>query len=208
MSAKASEHAAPAVTDNFQRLVSDLSRVLGPSSGIDSEDVDPEDLESLMRAYASNEEEWKRYALEDRSRNYTRNLVDKGNGKSNLLILVWSPGRGSLVHDHSGAHCVMKVLKGNLKETLYDFPDQKLVQKGTPSPPVVKKETIFDENEVTYISDTIGLHRISNPDPNEVAVSLHLYTPPIPTCHSFDERTGKASSVQQCVYFSYLGNRL
>ena len=40
------------------------------------------------------------------------------------------------------------------------------------------KETTFNENEVTYIHDHIGLHKISNPSKTEVAVSLHLYTPP------------------------------
>lgn len=25
------------------------------------------------------------------------------------LILVWSPGKGSVIHDHANAHCVMKV---------------------------------------------------------------------------------------------------
>jgi Cysteine dioxygenase type I len=85
----------------------------------------------------------------------------------------------------------MKVLKGSLKETLYNWPDPKAVAEGVPSPPTVQKETMFEENEVTYISgalrgscydhvgmadgipDKIGLHRISNRDPEKVAVSLH-----------------------------------
>lgn len=71
--------------DAFHQLVQDLSKVLGPSSGIDSADVDPEDLQTLMRDYVSNVSEWKLYALSDFSRSYTRNLVDRGNGKSNLV---------------------------------------------------------------------------------------------------------------------------
>jgi cysteine dioxygenase len=71
--------------DRFQKLVTDISIVLGPSSGIDSADVDPQELIALMESYASNEKEWKRYAFGDGSRTYTRNLVDKGNGKSNLV---------------------------------------------------------------------------------------------------------------------------
>lgn len=70
--------------DAFHTLVQDLSRVLGPSSGIDSEDVDPAELQALMERYTSTPSEWQKYALGDYSRNYTRNLVDKGNGKSNL----------------------------------------------------------------------------------------------------------------------------
>jgi len=121
----------------FEKLVHDLSAALGPSSGLDSDDVDPLDIQRLMEDYASNSEEWAQYALGDSSRPYTRNLIDEGNGKSNLvsgawrpehqvvwsavpyghmltprfqqLILVWSPGKSSVIHDHANAHCVMKV---------------------------------------------------------------------------------------------------
>lgn len=71
--------------DAFHKLVDDLSAVLGPSSGLDSDDVDPKDIQKLMEGYVSNHEEWQRYALADESRAYTRNLVDEGNGKSNLV---------------------------------------------------------------------------------------------------------------------------
>ena len=71
--------------DPFEQLVQDLSDVLGPSSGLDSDDVDPMDIQRLMEGYTSKIEEWKQYALGDRSRPYTRNLVDEGNGKSNLV---------------------------------------------------------------------------------------------------------------------------
>lgn len=69
----------------FEKLVHDLSAALGPSSGLDSDDVDPLDIQRLMEDYASNSEEWAQYALGDISRPYTRNLIDEGNGKSNLV---------------------------------------------------------------------------------------------------------------------------
>ncbi|KAE9984884.1 hypothetical protein BLS_000967 [Venturia inaequalis] len=179
----------PEASDLFHGLVQDIKDILGPSSGINSADVDDKELRSVMEEYLSNENEWQKYAHADASRPYTRNLVDKGNGKSNLvrhskpeyetllttskLILVWSPGKASPVHDHSGAHCLMKVLKGSLKETLYAWPDQSLIKQGISAPPAVMKETIYNANEVAYMSDTVGLHRISNPNPNEFAVSLH-----------------------------------
>jgi hypothetical protein len=61
-----------------------------------SEGVDVDALTRLMKEYESKEEDWGRYALGDASRGYTRNLVDVGNGKSNLVcysvvfvLLVW-----------------------------------------------------------------------------------------------------------------------
>ena|SRR5436305_1647137 len=71
----------------FHKLVSDLSRILGPSSGLNSEDVDVQKLQILMESYISNEKDWAKYAFSDFSRGYTRNLVDQGNGKSNLVSL-------------------------------------------------------------------------------------------------------------------------
>jgi cysteine dioxygenase len=71
--------------DQFHQLVSDLSGILGPSSGLDSEDVNVQDLHELMDNYISSEKEWSVYAFADLTRGYTRNLVDQGNGKSNLV---------------------------------------------------------------------------------------------------------------------------
>lgn len=88
-SASSSSEPEPA-PDAFQKLVEDLSAALGPSSGLDSDDVDPADIQRLMEAYVSNSEEWSRYALGDGSRTYTRNLVDEGNGKSNLVRIDFS----------------------------------------------------------------------------------------------------------------------
>jgi cysteine dioxygenase len=188
--------------DSFHKLVADLGQILGPSSGLNSEDIDVQQLRSLMETYISNEQDWKKYAFSDSSRGYTRNLVDEGNGKSNLLVLVWTPGKGSPVHDHADAHCLMKVLKGSLKETRFDFP------RNNASPPKVIKETLYNENEVTYMADELGLHKISNPDTDKLAVSLHLYTPPNAAregCNIFNEMTGKRSHVTQCHFYSEFG---
>jgi len=60
----------------------------------------------------------------------------------------------------------MKVLKGTLRETRFSYPD-------STSGPKAIKETTYKENEVTYMSDELGLHKISNSDPERLAVSLH-----------------------------------
>jgi cysteine dioxygenase len=69
----------------FHSLVAKLSEILGPSSGLTSDDVNVHDHQSLMENYVSYEEDWAKYEFSDNSRSYTRNLVDKGNGKSNLV---------------------------------------------------------------------------------------------------------------------------
>lgn len=82
-------------------------------------------------------------------------------------MLVWSPGKGSPIHDHADAHCLMKVLKGSLKETRFELPSDEDER------PKIIKETTFAKDMVTYMSDDLGLHKISNPDLENVAVSLH-----------------------------------
>ncbi|PQE16766.1 Cysteine dioxygenase protein [Rutstroemia sp. NJR-2017a BBW] len=82
-------------------------------------------------------------------------------------------------------------------------------ESDTPLPPQVIKNTLYTADEVTYMADDLGLHKISNPNVDDVAVSLHLYTPPNAAregCNIFDERTGKRSHVTQSNFYSAFGN--
>lgn len=63
----------------------------------------------------------------------------------------------------------MKVLAGQLRETVYRAPGQ----SGSSGPLEIMSEKEHSMNEVTYISDDIGLHRVHNPSSDQVAVSLH-----------------------------------
>lgn len=200
--------------DPFHTLVAEIKAYLGTSSGIDSEDIDVEYVKGLMAKYTSNPADWRRYARVDKSKNYTRNCVENINGKANILILVWNPQKGSPVHDHANAHCIMKVLAGRLREEIFSMPNTsspstspsststETQAASTPAttPLHQARETIYATDGVTYISDEIGLHRISNPDEEELAVSLHLYTPPNAAdfgYHIYDEKTGRSHFVTQ-----------
>jgi cysteine dioxygenase len=143
-------------------------------------------------------------------------------------VLVWSPGKGSPIHDHGDAHCLMKILKGDLTETRYAFPKQ-----GPSHPLNLISETTHSENEVVYMADELGLHRMSNKG-SDFAVSLHckpdvnlmtlliycvycthifdlVYTPPHVArkgCHTFDERTGRKNYASGRSYHSVYGRLL
>ncbi|KAI3331756.1 cysteine dioxygenase type I [Xylariaceae sp. AK1471] len=191
--------------NSFELLVDDIRKVLGPSSGLNSEDVDVEDLTHLMERYVSNSDEWAPYALSDAEMAYTRNLVDEGNGKANLLVLVWTPGKGSPIHDHGNAHCLMKILHGNLTETRYDFPGG-----DTEKPMEMRSERVHGKDAVAYMADELGLHSMSNHG-SDYAVSLHLYTPPNVArqgCNIFNPQTGKKTHVAKCGNYSAYGKRV
>ncbi|KAF9919951.1 hypothetical protein FBU30_010339, partial [Linnemannia zychae] len=135
------------------------------------------------------------------------------------------------IHDHSGSHCLMKVLKGELKETLYEWPDKvQLESSDHPSdsglesdhsddestkvsratPMTVKRETVLLRDQCAYMSDQLGLHRVSNPlkAVGAGSLSLHLYTPPYETCKTFNEKSSVARASGKCVFFSERGQRL
>jgi hypothetical protein len=77
---------------------------------------------------------------------------------------------------HANAHCIMKVLKGQLTETRYHWPTVQL-NNGEHGPLQIEAKATYEENEVTYMSDKLGLHKISNPHPTKFAVSLHCTAP-------------------------------
>jgi len=165
----------------------------------ESDDVNIEYVHYLMNSYKTNPADWKKYAKFDRYR-YTRNLVDTGNGKYNLILLCWGEGHGSGIHDHADSHCFMKMLQGNLMEIRFGWPKNegdKLEETG---------RTLLEENGVCYINDSLGLHRVENPSNVEPAVSLHLYCPPYDKCSVFNQVTGQRTT-SKVTFWSMYGER-
>uniref|UniRef100_A0A4W4EU26 Cysteine dioxygenase n=1 Tax=Electrophorus electricus TaxID=8005 RepID=A0A4W4EU26_ELEEL len=156
--------------------------------------INVEEVQNIMEAYASKPQEWMKFAKFDQYR-YTRNLVDEGNGKFNLMILCWGEGHGSSIHDHTDSHCFLKLLQGQLKETLFEWPDRK-----AHGDMVQKSQRILKE------TNSIGLHRVENVSHTECAVSLHLYSPPFSHCQTFDQRTGHRNTVRM-TFWSKFGER-
>jgi len=197
-------------TDPVPKSLNELCTILHHElrdAGIDEmSDVDVARIKRIMESYVSNERDWEEYALFD-SCKYTRNLVDDGNGKFNLIVLCWGEGQQSPVHDHSQAHCLMKVLSGNLVETRYAWPE---VETDTFEEKPLKCTAVnsAERDNVVYIHDSIGLHRVSNPSPTKKAISLHLYCPPIPSCYTFDEQTGAKRASGTCTFYSHRGKRV
>ncbi|XP_010875368.1 LOW QUALITY PROTEIN: cysteine dioxygenase type 1 [Esox lucius] len=166
----------------------------------ESDNINVEEVQAIMEAYESNPQEWMRFAKFDQFR-YTRNLVDEGNGKFNLIILCWGEGHGSSIHDHTNSHCFMKMLQGKLKETRFEWPNDK-----TRGDMVQTSEKILEDNMCAYINDSMGLHRVENPSHTEGSVSLHLYSPPFDFCQTFDQRTGHKNTVKM-TFWSKFGER-
>ncbi|KAL3096917.1 hypothetical protein niasHS_002633 [Heterodera schachtii] len=174
---------------------------------LDENEVNFGEVQRILEEYKSEPKDWRKFTHFDEHK-YTRNLVDAGNGKYNLMILCWGPGMGSSIHDHSAAQCFVKVLDGQLLETRFAWPKKEKEEKEEEEDEKKKKEEeeeeeeeegpmratgteLFKTNGVSYISDKIGLHRMENPSHVDPTVTLHLYIPPYSQCYSFDQRTGR-----------------
>ncbi|XP_021950316.1 cysteine dioxygenase type 1 isoform X1 [Folsomia candida] len=167
-------------TDHSEPLINSLDElILHLREAFSTNDVNIEHVEDLMSK--SDPRDWNRLANYAKCP-YTKNLVDEGNGKYDLVLVCWSEGEGytgSPIHDHSGSHCFMKILQGILSEVRFAWPESK---------------------------DNKGLHQMENASKTEQAASLHLYIPPIRSCHTFD---GKTSHKTKCevTFWSKYGKR-
>ncbi|KAF2716892.1 cysteine dioxygenase type I [Polychaeton citri CBS 116435] len=180
----------------IENLADTLERCTKPYLQADINQLKKVVLESFLAT-----KDWKPFAFPDHRVPYTRNLVHTLRGRGTLLVIVWTPGRSSPVHDHADSHCIMRILSGRLTETVYGWPGEEVGCS-------MKSRRTYGENEMTYITDGLGLHQMSNSSDTEPAVSLHLYTPPfIAThgCRTFDNASGEASILQRPTFYSAYG---
>lgn len=110
------------------------------------------------------------------SESYTRNcIVDSESFE--LILLCWEKGQITPIHDHGGEECWVRIIEGEFKETIYK------AEAGVLN---IVKSSISKTNDITYMIDFMGFHRLENLS-NKRSMSLHLYAKPIRNCNLFDE---------------------
>ena len=119
------------------------------------------DLTNILKKYKLSD--WKKYVkvneiTYNREKVHTCDLFD-------IYIMTWDTGQKSLIHNHPENGCLLQVLQGSLYEELYDL-----------NLNLIKKD-LFETNNINYIDNSIGFHKIENIG-IEIAVSLHIYSPP------------------------------
>ncbi len=132
------------------------------------------DVLALLGRAELNPVEWEQFS-EQRSDRYTRNVVAVDECFV-ALCLTWDAGQASKIHDHAGSSCFVKLLSGDLEEQKYAarYADGTWRELGGPEAVVA--------GDATYMDDSRGLHRISNPSAEVPAVSLHIYAPGFEQC--------------------------
>jgi cysteine dioxygenase len=103
-------------------------------------------------------------------RQYMRNLVRSGPWYY-ALVLCWKNGQRSPIHDHHGSSCGVRVLRGTLTETIFEF-----APNGD-----VKAKFSRDCAPGSVLGSADGdMHQVSNLQPGQAdLVTLHIYSPPL-----------------------------
>lgn len=121
-----------------------------------------------------------------------------------VLVLSWTPGQASSVHDHGGGRCWLGCVAGEAREERYLAPAEdeeteenidpnadaggtSTARASAPRPLTFLSEARLRPAERSYIDDSMALHSVSCP--REAAgpgtVTVHIYAPPITKGHSF-----------------------
>ncbi|MBI5434317.1 MAG: cysteine dioxygenase family protein [Planctomycetes bacterium] len=181
----------------LDRLIEDVGADLTADLTMGANGARGPRVAELVSRYARAHDDWRTFALFD-SQRYARNLVHKDE-LFELILLCWDLGQVTPIHDHQGQRCWMGVLDGRVEEILYAPPEG-----GTA--PRVRGSKEHERGAVAFITDDIALHRIAQVGTAR-AVSLHLYSRPIPVCRIFDPATGVVAD-RTLTYHSIRGVRV
>lgn len=159
----------------------------------------------LLDAYLSaSYEDWKLHA----------SFSELGYGRSRVgisrdvevLVLSWTPGQASSVHNHGGGRCWLGCIAGEAHEERYLLPEiddenadgnaggtgGAFAPASTSAPPrpltYLNEARLFPKQR-SYIDDSMALHSVSCPRDAKGpgAVTIHIYAPPITKGHSFSK---------------------
>jgi cysteine dioxygenase len=143
-------------------------------------------------------EDYEPFALTDPARSYTRNLVATDHETYSLILMCWNPGRESAIHDHPSNGCWVRLLEGQVRERRY-----KLTEDGLAC---TRDQTLTEG--ILYIEDAEGYHKIGNPHPDQLAITLHLYSPPFETCRTWLTEGKSEALLTRPGYYSKYGQRV
>jgi len=117
---------------------------------------------------------------------YTRSLLRKTNFFE-IVLMHWSSGAATSIHDHGGALCWFAVADGEMSvENFLRFDNGSTTGRARIGR---TQGSVLEEGGIDFRADDVQLHRCSTPE--RPAVSLHVYARALERFHTFDERTGR-----------------
>lgn len=121
--------------------------------------------------------------------NYKRNVMYRDENLE-ILMLCWKPGQVTPVHDHPSHGCLVRVLEGEMFESMFHLgvnydkagfkEKQHYYDQGYPDGSLkVMKTRRLGPGAVSFLEGDRGVHRLQNPTTDRPALSLHMYAPPL-----------------------------
>jgi hypothetical protein len=123
--------------------------------------LDKMDLVNSYKGY-----DWIYYMTESKGKSYAR--VEIQCNSCDMFVVTWKPNVSSGIHNHASEGCIMKYLSnyGYLIEDRYS----------TKNPHIYLDSSVLLPNSVSYISDLLYLHSITN-ETSKYITTLHIYHP-------------------------------
>lgn len=99
-----------------------------------------------------------------------------------VVAMTWGPEQGTPIHDHCGLWCVEGVWQGKIEITNYE-----LMEDGPERCRFIQHETFLaDAGSSGSLIPPYEYHTIRNPDPNQIAISLHIYQDTMGDCAIYE----------------------
>lgn len=117
--------------------------------------------------------------------NYARRLLHRADRYA-IVVMVWSPGQGTPIHDHDDKWCVECVYQGTIRVTSYDLigsPDDALVSFRK------EQEIAAGKGEAGSLIPPFDYHVVENTQ-DDVAVTIHVYGGEMHGCDVFQPVAG------------------
>lgn len=108
-------------------------------------------------------------------------MVEEFGDNCNVIVMCWSTLQASMFHGHEKSNCFVKLLSGMLIEQQVPYPVTGRQEY------VAMRERVMKRDDVSYIDDSIGLHKMINRSNTNVCVSLHVYMPAYKSSRVFIE---------------------
>jgi cysteine dioxygenase len=156
-------------------------------------DVKREKVIEILRNLSPSKYDWRKFTFCSNN-TYTRNLVI-GNGVFEMLIICWDKNSKSPIHDHPSDGCWFAGIEGQVFEEKYFKNEKGILQ--------MNSKQHLSKGQVGYMHDLLGFHAVGNPSLESIAVTLHIYSPPIKRCSIFKENGTSEHKVPS--YYSKYG---
>ena len=129
----------------------------------------PARMQDILERLVIPTEEIQGYTLFSETR-YARNLFYK-TAEFEIMVMCWNAGQRSSIHDHAGSLGGLKILHGELTESLFEKAPTGMIKSMTSA------DYIGGDIRV---EETSLIHQISNLQGDKgKAISVHIYMPPL-----------------------------